>query len=106
SWYFDIRHRNNGKLLARELATPSLSSANFDELGGDDGIGNWAAKHTIYRDNPDLIYTDLTHHGYIILEVDLQKVRAEYHYSKTILEVDRNEYRPVTFEINHATDGQ
>ncbi|MEL7376742.1 MAG: alkaline phosphatase D family protein, partial [Bacteroidota bacterium] len=71
SWYFDIRHRNNGKLLARELATPSLSSANFDELGGDDGIGNWAAKHTIYRDNPDLIYTDLTHHGYIILEVDL-----------------------------------
>lgn len=86
---------------AVEFATPSITSANFDEnstsliaqvlqilinqevrlAGGTIELGN---------PNPHMKYVDLVRHGYFILDVQAEKVQANWYYSP-ILEISTQE---------------
>ncbi|MGF1533892.1 MAG: alkaline phosphatase D family protein [Bernardetiaceae bacterium] len=88
--------------VAVEFATPSISSANFDEnldaftaafleaqinrplvnqpsLGID--FGNFAG----INPNPHMKYVDLNEHGYFILDLQEDKVQADWYHAETIL---------------------
>jgi alkaline phosphatase D len=87
---------------AVEFATPSITSANFDENVGaavsagfefsmnnplelPPGSGNF------FNYNPHMKYTDLDRHGYFILDVKEDSVTANYYFVDTILAVSNNE---------------
>lgn len=97
SWYFDIPDRKGG-VAAHEIATPSVSSANYDEF-----IDSWdtlaIARYRLYRDNEHLEFTDLTRHGYVLLHVTPDQLTAQFHYLRTIKNRDCREDRPVTYRI-------
>lgn len=85
-----------------EFATPSITSANFDENVGaavaagfefsmnnpleiPPGSGNF------FNYNPHMKYTDLDRHGYYILDLKEDSVTANYYFVDTILAVSNNE---------------
>lgn len=82
SWYFDVNDEH-GERLAYELATPSVSSANYDEF-----ISGWdtltIARYRLFRDNEHLQYANIRDHGYLYLELNQEAVNAEFHYSESI----------------------
>lgn len=99
SWYFDIND-DAGERLAYELATPSVSSANYDEF-----ISGWdtlmVARYRLYRDNDHLEYTNIKDHGYLHLQLDEASARAEFHYSKSIRYPTLEEQAVKTFNLTY-----
>ncbi|TXF90093.1 alkaline phosphatase [Neolewinella aurantiaca] len=96
SWYFDIE--KDDEHLAYELATPSVSSANYDEL-----IGGWdtltVARYRLYRDNDHLNYTNIKDHGYLLLDLKAEGTTAEFHYSESIRYSTDKERSVKTFNL-------
>lgn len=99
SWYFDVEN-NAGNRLAHELATPSVSSANYNEF-----INSWdtmiVARYRLYRDNEHLNYTNIKDHGYLLLELEDDKATARFHYSKTIRYATTKERAVKKFTIDY-----
>ncbi|WP_273446720.1 alkaline phosphatase D family protein [Neolewinella agarilytica] len=100
SWYFDIED-TDGQRIAHELATPSVSSANYDEL-----IGGWdtlaIARYRLYRDNEHLHYTNIKDHGYLSLELGANEAIARFHYSESIRYATRREKSLKTYQIPYV----
>ncbi|MEO7776264.1 MAG: alkaline phosphatase D family protein [Fibrobacteria bacterium] len=80
-----------------EFATPSITSANFDENIGAPAAAAFQASINsvipvpfplpfplVY--NPHMKYVDLTRHGYYLLSLDGEKAQADYYFVNTILE--------------------
>lgn len=94
--------------IAVEFATPSISSANFDEnVGATLALGfqsqinrNLPAPFPAgYNPNPHMKYVDLIRHGYFVLDIREDSVSADYFFVDSILSVDRGEkfgQRPYT----------
>jgi alkaline phosphatase D len=99
SWFFDVNN-DNGSTLAYELATPSISSANYDEL-----VGGWytlaVARYRLYRDNDHLHYTNIKDHGYLLLKLDSTQAQAEFHFSESIRYPTDREKAVKSFNINY-----
>jgi alkaline phosphatase D len=99
SWFFDVND-DDGKTLAYELATPSVSSANYDEL-----VGGWytlaVARYRLYRDNDHLHYTNIKDHGYLLLKLDSTQAQAEFHFSESIRYPTDREKAVKSFNINY-----
>lgn len=99
-----------GGSVAVEFATPSVSSANFDENLGDEALASLVESLInqnipgVGNPNPHMKYTQLTDHGYYILDVKADSVQANYYFSP-IGEVAGSDTE--TFgEAWYARDGQ
>jgi len=88
--------------VAIEFATPSITSANFDEnldpitaQGLELQINNPISAPGLIFDgvnpNPNMKYVDLDRHGYFILDVTPERAQANYYYVNNILEEDSGE---------------
>ncbi|WP_051632988.1 alkaline phosphatase D family protein [Thermonema rossianum] len=109
--------------LAIEFATPSITSANFDEnltkLTGDSTQGAFLAKQLEYQinrplpasagplagfnPNPHLKYVDLTRHGYLILDLKSQRVQADWFYVPTVLQPSIEEFFAASYYSDAGT---
>lgn len=109
--------------LAVEFATPSITSANFDEnlakLTGDSAEGAFLAKQLEYQinrplpasagplagfnPNPHLKYVDLTRHGYLILDLKSQRVQADWFYVPTVLQPSIEEFFAASYYSDAGT---
>lgn len=89
--------------VAVEFATPSITSANFDEnleaaAGGSEAGGDALANGFeqqinqplpapfYINPNPHLKYVDLDQHGYFILDLQPEKAQADWYFMQTIFE--------------------
>jgi len=88
--------------VAVEFATPSISSANFDENLDlptslffesiiNQEIVDPSSGLSIGNPNPHMKYTNLIDHGYFVLDVTPSKTQADYFFTP-ILEVTEEEY--------------
>ncbi len=88
--------------VAVEFATPSISSANFDENLSPQqaalfealfnqplppGAGSFAGVNP----NPHLKYVDLDRHGYFILDLTPERAQADWYFVNSILKPDNGE---------------
>lgn len=67
-----------GKRLAREFVVPSISSANYDEDFGPDSAKVFESRYT--KANPNLLYTNLTDHGYMVLDLNGDKATGIFKF--------------------------
>ncbi len=85
---------------AVEFATPSITSANFDERL--DTLPSFTVtilelqindtlQQTNTNPNPHMKYVDLDRHGYIILDVNSDSVKANFYYINTLKKRNSNE---------------
>ncbi len=84
--------------VAVEFATPSISSANFDEnVGAIAAAGfEYQMNHPLPIDpplnpNPHMKFVDLDQHGYFLLDLQSDTAQANYYYVSSILEPNPNE---------------
>lgn len=94
--------------IAVEFATPSITSANFDEnLGAFVAAFFESQINTVIpsigvNPNPHLRFNDLDRHGYFILDVTEEKVQADYYFTAIDAVVEDE-----TFEIGQfSLDGE
>lgn len=92
---------NGSGAIAVEFATPSITSANFDEnvdlatattfqLSINGGIPVPGVGEVFY--NPHMKYADLIRHGYFILDLKPDSAQANWYFVQTILEPNPTEF--------------
>nr|WP_256366211.1 alkaline phosphatase D family protein [Lewinella sp. W8] len=102
SWYFEVEPSvDQAPPLAHEFGTPSVSSANYDEF-----IQGWdtltVAKYRLYRDNPHLQFTNLSDHGFLVLDITPEKLSATFRFLKDIRKPDLREKSHKTFLLDYV----
>lgn len=96
----DLDNNTSDKPLsvAVEFATPSITSANFDEKIGETVTKAFEARINQqlpppfnFNPNPHLKFVDLKEHGYLILELTSQKAQAKWYFIDDKFSLDAGE---------------
>jgi len=96
SWAFEVpkdmdSYAKNGSTVAIELATPSVTSSNYDEYATMDTVQ--LAQNIYMQRNPHLKYVNLHQHGYLLLTAGMEDLKAEWFYAETVKERNEGELR-------------
>ncbi len=106
SWAFEVNHlplesENPITPYAIEFGTPSINSGNSDERFPNAPIEN-LIRHENYimqNDiNPHLKYTNTRDHGYLLISLDKDKIRASWKYVQTLIRRDSSIKEVVNIE--------
>ncbi len=99
SWCFDIpldfkqyKKKKAGKIVAYEFATPSVTSANFDEYKGEKTVDFMEKTFASANVNPHLRYLDLSSHGYLLLSLTPYDAVAEWRFVESIRQRTAGEF--------------
>lgn len=99
SWSFEVpfdfkqfQKKKSGKIVAHEFATPSVTSANFDEYKGEKAVRFLEKMFASDGMNPHLRFLDLRHHGYLLLTLTPYDAVAEWRYMEDIRRRTDGEY--------------
>ncbi len=92
-WY---QPKTGKGVCGAEFATPSVTSANYDEY-----VARWKAKIANKRFlsdnlNPHVQFCNLTEHGFLLLTLDKNQAKGEWFYMKRIDKPDKNYYKAAT----------
>jgi alkaline phosphatase D len=91
----------DGRTVAVELTAPSLTSQNLDEKLGleprDELI--LAAEAAYVEALPHAHWCEMASHGYVLFDVDPERVRAEWWHLDTVLERSDGERCATAFEV-------
>ncbi len=99
SWCFDVpldfkeyKKRKAGRIVAHEFATPSVTSANFNEYKGEKTVIWMEGMFASQNMNPHLRFVDLRHHGYLLLTLTPYDAVVEWRFMEDILHRTSGEY--------------
>ena len=87
-----------------EFVTPSITSANYDYFTTVDSA---KAIEQMYLNDPKnkfFKYVDLTHHGYLLITVTEQQVRADWYYLDPSDQLSDEEYLAKTLYVKDKTN--
>lgn len=88
SWAFEVADvkKYNPKTAAGayaiELGTPSISSSNWNEYTSDDTVK--LSEQKLFNANPHLKFGNARDHGYLLLNTNSQRAKAEWWYISTL----------------------
>lgn len=92
--------------IAVEFATPSITSANFDDRSGkmfanlfQNMINKKIPEPIGYNPNPHLKYADLQQHGYFILQLSKKQAIASYYFTDQLLERSVKEHKGAVLAV-------
>lgn len=77
SWAFNLE--NDSVNVGVEFVTPSVTSP---------GISNTSIGPLLQSENPHLKYVDLKDHGFFILDVNAQRIQADWYFVNTLDSID------------------
>ncbi len=90
---YDARTSNG--TIAVEFATPSITSSNLGTYETEEKVKEVEA--AMKKANRHLKYVDLSHNGYIILELSPTQIYAHYYYVDKVNERSTNEEKAMTY---------
>ena len=85
--------------LAVELVTASLTSQNLDDKLGYAYGGSRAAQDRFVETFPHARWADFDGHGYVIVDVDHERVEAAWTFVDTVLEPSDDEFTAATYQV-------
>jgi alkaline phosphatase D len=93
--------RDESGTVSVELTTPSLTSQNLDEkLGVEQRSAEMKAAEAAFVDAFDHVHwCELASHGYVVIDVDPDRVKADWWHLDTVLERSNGEYLAASFEV-------
>ncbi len=93
--------RDADEVVSVEITTPSLTSQNLDEkLGIEPRSGGIVEAERAYMERLDQVqWCDFAAHGYVVIDVDPTRVRAEWWHVDGVLERLPGERRAACFEV-------
>lgn len=97
AWAFELRDQDEGKPVAVEFGTPSITSPGLEKkfpvAPHDIGVA-------LKEKNPDLKYVQLDRRGYLILEITLESVTATWNLINTVLDQSYTVHVAKTMRVN------
>ena len=112
SWAFEVNHiplesNNPIKPYALEFGTPSINSGNSDERFSNVPIQNLIDHENYITDqsiNPHLKYTNTRDHGYLIIDLNKDKIKATWKYVKTLIRRDKSIKETIQIESDSKSN--
>ncbi len=99
AWCFDIpldfkqyKKKKSGKIVAHEFATPSVTSANFDEHRNDKTVDFMEKTFISPKVNPHLRYLNLRNHGYMLISLTPYDAVVEWRFVASIKHREAGEF--------------
>jgi alkaline phosphatase D len=97
---------DDGTPDAVEFVTPSLTSQNLDDkMGWARHTDSVAIEQAIVAALPHWRWCDLDSHGYVIVDVDTSRIRAEWWHLDTVLERSDGEELGAAFVVERGVAG-
>ncbi|MGC4023030.1 MAG: alkaline phosphatase D family protein [Cyclobacteriaceae bacterium] len=87
--------------FAIELVAPSISSANGNEYIPDDSVK--IRETLMLKNNPHLKYLNNRDHGYLLLTLTAERIRAEWWFVNTVRFPDAKEFSEKRVEVKRGT---
>lgn len=108
SWAFEVvtdpfsgyDPENAEGALAIEFGVTSINSANSNESYPDEAVREREKIITGPPVNPHLKYSNLREHGFLLLHLEADQGRAEFHFVETVKEPDDESYVEEVFYFN------
>jgi alkaline phosphatase D len=95
---------DDGDPLAVEFVTPSLTSQNLDDkMGWGLRTDSVAIEHQIVEALPHWKWCDLDSHGYVVVDVTPERVRADWWFVDTVLERHNQETSGAAWQVTHGS---
>ena len=92
-----------GDPVAVELVTTSLTSQNVDDKKGwPPDTESVPGEEAYIEAMPHMKYTDWDGHGYVLVDVDPERVRAEWWYVNEVIRPSDGERMDAAFEVPHG----
>jgi len=102
--YRDPFAEDPGTPVAVEFVTTSLTSQNVDDKKGwPPDTGTVPMEEAFVAAMPHIKYTDWDGHGYLLVDVDRDRIRGEWWYVDAIIEPSDGEHLDAAFEVRHGT---
>jgi alkaline phosphatase D len=86
-----------------EMVTPSVTTQNLDEKIDDEDVDIRQVEDEVRGQNPHIRWCEFDDHGYVLLDVTRDRLRAEWWAVETVLEPHEGEYRVAAFEVREGT---
>lgn len=105
-WALDVMEDPTDPIepLAVEFVTPSITSQNLNEKVGQQTRESGADVEKAIREvNPHIRWAELDDHGYVVLQVEPERVVAEWWTVGTVLERDDDEHLKAAWEVRAGT---
>jgi len=89
AWAMDLKldpHDPEEDAIAVEFATTSMTSENLDdEMGWEPRTESLQVEREIVADNPHIHWAELDSHGYVVVDVNHDRVQADWYFVEDIL---------------------
>ncbi len=93
-----------GDPVAVEIVTTSLTSQNVDDKKGwPPDTESIPMEEAFVAALPHVKYTDFDGHGYVLIDMDRERVRAEWWYVDEVIAPSDGEHLDAAFEVRHGT---
>ena len=104
-WMNQLHDQRDGRIVATEFATSSVTSMGGYEWFGDDPRIFELAEQTMMRECEDVAFFDARHRGYVMLEMTRTEAVGHYIAMDTILTRDYASRTLASFTLNKARGG-
>jgi alkaline phosphatase D len=106
SWAVDLKRRDDREdadPIAVEFVTPSLTSENLDEhMHADARTDSLDIERRIIEENPHIHWVELDSHGYVVLDVTSDRVRASWYFVDEIFRPSDGETFAESWEVGRG----
>jgi alkaline phosphatase D len=92
-----------GEPVACEFVTTSLTSQNVDEkMGWPPRTKSIPFEEGLIREVPHIKWTDFDSHGYVLVDIDRERVRGKWWFVETVLEPNGKESLGAAWEVKRG----
>lgn len=105
-WAVDVKENPTDTIepLAVEFVTPSVTSQNLNEkVGAETREEGEDVERTIMEINPHVRWVELDDHGYVVLDIEPERIRAAWWCVETVLEPSDAERMKSAWEVRDGT---
>jgi alkaline phosphatase D len=104
--YLNPFAENPGSPIAVEFVTTSLTSQNVDDkMGWPPDTQSVPMEQAFLQALPHIKYTDWDGHGYVLVDVDRERIRGEWWYVDEVIRPSDGEHMDAAFEFRHGQPG-
>ena len=97
------RHRHDDRAAAVELVTTSLTSQNVDDkMGWEPRTGSVPIERAWVDAVPYVKFADFDDHGYVIVDVTPERVRAEWWFIDAVREPTTGQHLGAAWEVHRG----
>lgn len=96
--------RSDGGVVGVEFVTPSVTAPSFAAgVTPPFPLAGALLRRLVARQNPHVCFFDLEHHGYVVVDIDEERVQADWWHVETVAERRLVEWLGASWQVRRGT---